>query len=84
MRAFLNPTLGLIAGKLDRSAGWQPAVSPTGSRPAAGCSNGCGLPIRDTADCQSALRWLAFRFGDSVHVGFKDGFNRQTFSGGAR
>src|SRR5258708_16609776 len=30
---------------------WQSAVSPNGIRQVG------GLPIRDTADCQSALRW---------------------------
>src|SRR6266853_3972897 len=33
------------------SADWQSAVSPNGIRQVG------GLPIRDTADCQSALRW---------------------------
>jgi hypothetical protein len=46
----------LAHGGLGRSAGWQPAVSPTGSRQREGCRLVCGLPIRDTADCQSALR----------------------------
>lgn len=48
-----------------RSADWQPAVSPTGSRQAAGMSNGCGLPIRDTADYQSALPFKTVDRGQS-------------------
>jgi 1-acyl-sn-glycerol-3-phosphate acyltransferase len=39
-----------------RSAGWQPAVSPTGTRRALEITTARGFPIRDTADCQSALR----------------------------
>jgi len=42
-----------------RSAGWQTAVSPIGNRQcgdAFGRWTTSGLPIRDTADCQSALQ----------------------------
>jgi len=42
-----------------RSAEWHSAVSPTGSRQASRERAVCGLPIRDTADCQSALRFRA-------------------------
>ena len=45
------------------SAGWQPAVSPTGSRQAFKTGGVCGLPIRDTADCQSALLFSLDRAG---------------------
>ncbi len=41
---------------LKSSAGWQPAVSPTGSRQFGSNESACGLPIRDTADFQSALQ----------------------------
>ena len=37
------------------SAGCQPAVAPTGSRQCVLRLTAGGLPIRDTADCQSAL-----------------------------
>jgi gluconolactonase len=40
----------------ESSAGWQPAVSPTGSRQALGANEVRRLPIGDTADYQSALR----------------------------
>jgi hypothetical protein len=35
-----------------RDADWQSAVSPVGNRPVVAA---CGLPARDTADCQPAL-----------------------------
>ena len=47
------------AARWSRSAGWQPAVSPIGNRQGGdwfGWRTVSGLPIRDTADCQSALR----------------------------
>ena len=43
---------------LSRSAGWQPAGSPTGSRPGVRSGWAGGLPIRDTADRLSALLGL--------------------------
>jgi hypothetical protein len=36
-------------------AGWQPVVSPTVSRQLPAIIRLSGLPIRETADCQSAL-----------------------------
>ena len=47
------------AARWKRSAGWQPAVSPIANRRGGdgfGQRTVCGLPIRDTADCQSALQ----------------------------
>jgi 1-acyl-sn-glycerol-3-phosphate acyltransferase len=49
----------LLAAMRRRSAGWQPAVSPTGSRRTLEIPTARGLPIRDTADCQSALHHRA-------------------------
>src|ERR1043166_9222633 len=51
--------------KPQRSADWQSVVSPSGSRQAPDHSRGCGLPIRDTADCQSPLQCRGARFANS-------------------